>query len=160
MCESTPSNKIGPAFCCLITLIQFHSCCVCGNETKELFFRFVSEFARSSRFKAHEAAFLCDIYRSRSCCAVARSGCKHFSSIDTRAIRGHGVLRSAICARSDWNGRLPASGPQTASLFQGWRYSSPRIRVGVCRGHQRVCQPAYVNPQLACWRVCCVAFAR
>jgi hypothetical protein len=55
---------------------------------------------------------------------------------------------------------LFASGPQTASLFQGWRYSSPRIRVGVCRGHQRVCQPAYVSPQLACWRVCCVAFAR
>lgn len=54
---------------------------------------------------------------------------------------------------------LPA-GPQTASPFQGWRYSSPRIKVGVCRGHQRVCQPAYVNPQLACWRVCCVAFAR
>jgi hypothetical protein len=57
-------------------------------------------------------------------------------------------------------GPLPASGPQTATLFQGWGYSSPRIRVGVCRGHQRVCQPACVNPQLACWRVCCVAFAR
>ena len=50
--------------------------------------------------------------------------------------------------------------PPPASLFQGWRYSSPRIRVGVCHGHQRVCQLAYVNPQLACWRVCCVAFAR
>jgi len=55
---------------------------------------------------------------------------------------------------------LPGSGPQTASWFQGWRYSSPHIRVGVCRCHQRVCQPAYENPQLACWRVCCVAFAR
>jgi len=55
---------------------------------------------------------------------------------------------------------LPGSGPQTASRFQGWRYSFPRITVGVCRCHQRVCQPAYENPQLACWRVCCVAFAR
>ena len=54
---------------------------------------------------------------------------------------------------------LPGSGPQTASWFQGWRYSSPHIRVGVCRGHHRAFQPAYVNPQLACWRVCCVAFA-
>jgi IS30 family transposase len=53
---------------------------------------------------------------------------------------------------------LPASVPQTASLFQGGRYSSPQIRVGVCHGQQRVCQPAYVNPQLACWRLCCVAF--
>lgn len=52
---------------------------------------------------------------------------------------------------------LSASGPQTASLFQGWRYSSPRIRVGVCRGHQQVCQPAYVNLQLAC--VCFRHFA-
>jgi AAHS family 4-hydroxybenzoate transporter-like MFS transporter len=47
-----------------------------------------------------------------------------------------------------------------AAIFQGWRYSSPLIRIRVCRGHQRVCQPAYVNPQLVCWRVCRVAFAR
>lgn len=46
------------------------------------------------------------------------------------------------------------------AVAQGWRYSSPRIKVGVCRAHQRVCQPAYVNLRLACWRVCCGAFAR
>ena len=37
---------------------------------------------------------------------------------------------------------------------------SPHLRVGVCRGHPRVCQPAYVNPQLTCWRACCAVFAR
>ena len=50
--------------------------------------------------------------------------------------------------------------PRRSQPLAGWRYSPSRIRVGVCRGHQRVCQPAYVNPPLACWRVCCGAFAR
>lgn len=53
---------------------------------------------------------------------------------------------------------LPAGRKPPACFRAGATH--PHIRVGVCRDHQRVCQPSYVNPQLACWRACCAAFSR